>query len=68
MAGGEDASPSGPDPGHDDRKCPIFLPKSSEEQKMGHHVCKRPIFHKLSLGHKVHPFARVRGRHEARGP
>ena len=33
MAGGEDASPSGPAPGHHDRKCPIFLPKSSEEQK-----------------------------------
>ena len=33
MAGGEDASPSGPAAGHHDRNCPIFLPKSSEEQK-----------------------------------
>ena len=33
MAGGEDASPSGPAPDHHDRKCPNFLPKSSEEQK-----------------------------------
>ena len=35
-AGGEDAfpsSPSGPAPGHHDQKCPIFLSKSSEEQK-----------------------------------
>ena len=68
MVGGEDASPSGPAPGHHDRKCPTFLPKSSEEQKKGHHVCKHPIFHKISLGYKVHLFARARGRHAARRP
>ena len=65
MAGGKDASPSslsGPAPGHHDQKCPIFLPKSSEEQKKGHYVCKRPIFHKISLGYKVHLFAGARGR------
>ena len=67
-AGGEDASPSGPAPGHHDRKCSIFLPKSSEEQKKGHYVCKRFIFRKISLGHKVHLFARARGRHAARWP
>ena len=68
MAGGKDASPCGPAPSHHDRKCPIFLPKLTEEQKKGHHVCKRPIFHKISLGHKVHLFVRARGRHAVRGP